>query len=246
MAKIVLYLFFIGHVLGDFYLQSSELAINKDESFKKLMKHSVMYLISMVFVTGPVFSLKALIYALILSISHFLVDLVKFFMKNRIIMNDKREVWVFLIDQIIHVLIIVFATAMIYFSNESISYIGGLQNVLNDTAIDFQEVLSWALSLLIIIKPVSVTIKKLLYPYRPMRSEDGGHPNAGAFIGVLERCIILMLLSVGQYSAIGFVLTAKSIARYKKIVDDPKFSEYYLLGTLLSAMTVIATYLIVF
>ncbi|WP_207719860.1 hypothetical protein [Clostridium algidicarnis] len=76
--------------------------------------------------------------------------------------------------------------------------------------------------------------------------EVGGHPNAGALIGILERCIILLLLSVGQYSAIGFVLTAKSIARYNKIADDPKFSEYYLLGTLLSTMLVIVAYLLVF
>lgn len=43
---------------------------------------------------------------------------------------------------------------------------------------------------------------------------------------------------IGEYSAIGLVLTAKSIARYDKIAHEPEFAEYYLLGTLLS--TVIA------
>ena len=42
------------------------------------------------------------------------------------------------------------------------------------------------------------------------------------------------------------LFTAKSIARYKKIADDPEFSEYYLLGTLLSAMLVIGTYMVIF
>lgn len=65
-----------------------------------------------------------------------------------------------------------------------------------------------------------------------MTNEEKGYPNAGALIGILERCIILLLLYMGQYSAIGFVPTAKSIARYNRIADDPKFSEYYLLGTL--------------
>ena len=113
--------------------------------------------------------------------------------------------------------------------------------------IDVMQVLSWLLLLLVVIQPFSITIKKVLYRYRPLISEEkGGQPNAGAFIGILERLIILLLLSVGQYAAIGFVLTAKSIARYNKIAENPEFSEYYLLGTLLSAMLVISAYLIIF
>lgn len=79
MTKVVLTLFLIGHVLGDFYLQSSELAINKDESFKKLLKHSGIYMFSMMFVIIPVFSLKLLKWAFFVSTAHFTVDLVKFF-----------------------------------------------------------------------------------------------------------------------------------------------------------------------
>ena len=44
---------------------------------------------------------------------------------------------------------------------------------------------------------------------------------------------------MNQYSAIGLVLTAKSIARYDKIAKEPDFAEYYLLGTLLSTVAVI-------
>jgi hypothetical protein len=67
---------------------------------------------------------------------------------------------------------------------------------------------------------------------------------AGAFIGSLERLIILLLISLGQYSAIGLVLTAKSVARYNKIADDKQFAEYYLLGTLLSALYALIIYFI--
>ena len=45
-----------------------------------------------------------------------------------------------------------------------------------------------------------------------------------------------ILISVDQYSAVGLVLTAKSIARYDKLSKDQIFAEYYLLGTLLSAI----------
>ena len=58
-------------------------------------------------------------------------------------------------------------------------------------------------------------------------------------IGTVERTIMLMLMYMNQYSAIGLVLTAKSIARYDKITRDEKFAEYYLLGTLISAGIVI-------
>lgn len=37
-----------------------------------------------------------------------------------------------------------------------------------------------------------------------------------------------------QYNAIAFVFAAKSVARFKKIEQDPAFAEYYLLGTLAS------------
>lgn len=247
MTKIVLTLFLIGHILGDFYLQSSELAINKDESFKKLLKHGVIYLFSMIFVIIPVFSLNLLKWAFIISIAHFIVDLVKLFIKKKIMIDEKLDALAYSIDQIVHILVIIFITMTIYLLSEPINYIYCIQYILDRLPVDVLGILSWILILLIIIRPFSITIKKVLYQYRPMINEEkGGYPNVGALIGMLERCIILLLLSAGQYSAIGFVLTAKSIARYNKIADDPTFSEYYLLGTLLSAMLVIVTYLLIF
>lgn len=247
MARTVLTLFLIGHILGDFYLQSSQLAINKDESFKKILKHSVIYLFSMIFVIIPVFSLNLLKWAFIISIAHFIVDLVKFFIKKKIMIDEKLDVLAYFIDQIVHILVIIFITMTIYLLSEPINYIYCIQYILDRLPVDVLGILSWILILLIIIRPFSITIKKVLYQYRPMINEEkGGYPNVGALIGMLERCIILLLLSAGQYSAIGFVLTAKSIARYNKIADDPTFSEYYLLGTLLSAMLVIVTYLLIF
>lgn len=244
--KIVLTLFLIGHVVGDFYLQSSELAINKDESLKKLLKHSAIYLFSMIFVIVPVFSFKLLKLAFIISLAHFIVDSVKFFIKKRVMIDEKLDALSYSIDQIIHILVIIFATVYIYIISEPINYVYYIQYILDRLPVDVSRILSWILVLLIIIRPFSITIKKVLYQYRPMINEGkGGYPNAGALIGMLERCIILLLLSVGQYSAIGFVLTAKSIARYNKMADDPKFSEYYLLGTLLSTMLVIVTYLLI-
>lgn len=62
----------------------------------------------------------------------------------------------------------------------------------------------------------------------------------GAVIGILERLIVVALVLVSQYAAIGLVVTAKTIARFKQL-DDRQFAEYYLLGTLASIVTAILT-----
>ena len=57
---------------------------------------------------------------------------------------------------------------------------------------------------------------------------------------------MLILIYMNQYSAIGLVLTAKSLARYDRISKDEKFAEYYLLGTLISAGIVIGCAALIF
>ena len=58
----------------------------------------------------------------------------------------------------------------------------------------------------------------------------------GFTIGILERLCVLSMAILGQYSAISFVLAAKSLARFKKIEDEPEFAEKYLVGTLMSVV----------
>ncbi|RGE68577.1 hypothetical protein, partial [Eisenbergiella massiliensis] len=91
-------------------------------------------------------------------------------------------------------------------------------------------------------------IGNLLNDYIKPKSKDSDRKNdrnAGRLIGTIERSIMLIFISLQQYSAIGLVLTAKSIARYDKIVKEPDFAEYYLLGTLLSTLAVIAVSFII-
>jgi len=65
----------------------------------------------------------------------------------------------------------------------------------------------------------------------------------GATIGVLERLLIVTFVLVGADAAIGFVIAAKTIARFRQL-DDRDFAEYYLLGTLASVSVAIVTGLI--
>lgn len=63
--------------------------------------------------------------------------------------------------------------------------------------------------------------------------------NTGYLIGILERFVILTLGFSGQLGAIGFVIAAKSLARFNQL-NDRDFAEKYLVGTLLSVAVALA------
>ncbi|MDP4161832.1 MAG: DUF3307 domain-containing protein [Bacillota bacterium] len=55
----------------------------------------------------------------------------------------------------------------------------------------------------------------------------------GKLIGYIERLLVILLTFNSAYPAIGFIVAAKSIARFKQM-DDRDWAEYFLLGTLTS------------
>lgn len=55
----------------------------------------------------------------------------------------------------------------------------------------------------------------------------------GKLIGYIERLLVILLTFYQSYPAIAFIVTAKSIARFKQM-DDRDWAEYFLLGTLTS------------
>lgn len=65
----------------------------------------------------------------------------------------------------------------------------------------------------------------------------------GATIGVLERLLIVIFVLSGSTAAIGFVVAAKTLARFRQL-DDRDFAEYYLLGTLASVAVALVSGLV--
>ncbi|PYP38504.1 MAG: hypothetical protein DMD34_06380 [Gemmatimonadetes bacterium] len=55
----------------------------------------------------------------------------------------------------------------------------------------------------------------------------------GRTVGSLERALALTLVLLGEYSAVGWIIAAKSLARFKQL-EDREFAEYFLVGTLAS------------
>lgn len=195
----------------------------------------------------PAFGFNFVKWVVLVSIIHFLIDagMASLYKNQKSI--EKKRITLYVCDQLTHLITILLITWLISSQIEMMQYTN-LFNTLLASPIEIEAILSWILAITITMQPVSTTINKILYQYQPTiaDAEDVGHPGAGALIGILERLIILVMLSQKQYGAIGFVLTAKSIARYNKITENPQFSEYFLLGTLLSMLLVIVTYLAIF
>lgn len=65
--------------------------------------------------------------------------------------------------------------------------------------------------------------------------------NAGRVIGILERYLIVVVLTAGEngYGALAFILAAKAFARFKQM-DERQFAEYVLVGTLISTLAAVA------
>src|SRR4029077_12346747 len=77
-------------------------------------------------------------------------------------------------------------------------------------------------------------------PALPARRSVASPARVGATIGILERLLIVTLLLGNAPAAVGLVIAAKTIARFKQL-DDRMFAEYYLLGTLASVSVAVGS-----
>lgn len=59
--------------------------------------------------------------------------------------------------------------------------------------------------------------------------------NTGRIIGLLERIFVFLFVLLDQFAAIGFILAAKGVTRFKDF-ESRTFAEYVLVGTLISAL----------
>lgn len=223
----------LGHVIADFYTQTEIVAEKKKKEFGVVVRHSILYFLTITLVIIPIFSWEILIMDVVISISHAVIDIGKYFYCYK---KGKYSPLVFVLDQSFH-LASLFLVSYIWTKRKiSIHFLNIVADFFYVSKISPLFLCKWLLGLLIIYKPSNILIQKLIGSYKPKQSVDNIIVNmqAGRKIGTLERFVMLILLYLQQYSAIGLVLTAKSIARYDRITKDAVFAEYYLLGTLIS------------
>lgn len=248
MIKTVFMALLCVHLLGDFYFQTQKMADRKRESFASTIFHCLIYgvcawVLFILFLTELKWR-----YIFVFVLAHCLIDSIKYgicrFFSGTIslerFINDRN---IFLIDQTAHLASIIGCSLWIQTAENIVLYQGRLAEIFDIFGISENVCLEWMVVLLLIHKPFNILITNIISGYKPMGKDERNldrmeqrDRKAGRMIGTLERMIMAVFIAIGQYSAVGLVLTAKSIARYDRISKDQAFAEYYLLGTLLSTI----------
>jgi hypothetical protein len=93
-------------------------------------------------------------------------------------------------------------------------------------------ILGW--TLIVVNGPAAWRLIGRLLPSEPgMKVGEVDPERMGATIGVLERLLVVVLVPAGGPAAVGFVVAAKTLARFKEL-NKKHFAERYLLGTMAS------------
>ena len=238
-------LLMIGHLLGDFYFQPNYIAEKKKRSLGYTALHCLIYSLVMFAVLSLVTGrLKRYIYpVLVIGALHLLIDGLKSII-YKVCKLEKWELAVFVIDQFIHILILLVISCK-WKIEPNINWIPGISE---DIAGGMTNALIIINASLVCGKPAAVLVS-LVFNMIPKREgnatevDEVQEAKIGSWIGILEREIMLILGLFGEYSAIGFVIAAKSLARHKQF-DDAAFAERYLVGTLLSSLIALLSVII--
>lgn len=206
----------LAHVIGDFYLQNDKCCMQKET---KRLKSWFLYIHSLIigiisWGLVPLFDFMP--YAIAIALSHLAIDIIKTY--------SRKGLWSFVIDQLAHLIVLI----LVAFSFDTTTQ---LPIQLADCKETFSIPL-FILATLFCLKPANILIKLILEKYKVGMESCQNIKNAGALIGNLERFLTVIFVIIGQYEAIGFIIAAKSILRFKD--TDTAKTEYVLAGTFLS------------
>jgi hypothetical protein len=207
----------LAHLVSDFYLQTERSCKSKaDNAFKS--RHLYIHAL-ITFACAWLFSLTVGYWwaALLIAALHLIIDGLKSVCKNL--------KGAFFIDQLLHVAVIV-AAVMLFNKVSTIAL---------PTWLPEANVLVWVVAFVFCLRPANFFIQNIFKEAKisiPDSGKEQSLPNAGRVIGNVERMLTLVFVMLGQYEAIGFLLAAKSLLRFRE--TDTVKSEYVLVGTLLS------------
>ena len=159
---------------------------------------------------------------------HLFVDRLKCRLTSRKILAD--DSMAFLLDQLLHVVVLV-CVAILLTGNHVGEFVERLALSMPTKA----QILEVAIVYIAVVFGGGYLIRNLtkgLVKHTPFNSPDQ-LPNAGLYIGWLERLLVLTAIVVQTPTLVGLILTGKSIARFPEL-KDARFAEYFLIGTLLS------------
>lgn len=248
MFKNYLVILLLSHVFADFYFFSR----NSNEKKVKNKFSFLIYSVIMVIFGVLFFSAELHVIFPIILIVHLIICLCNYKLteKSENLSNGVNFRNLFFVDQLLHLLLFICISYWMTHKNIQINEYRLIDDLFQIADFSKYNLSVCILSILLIEKPGNIIIQKILMSYKPDTEQTSGdkknfseevkdEKNAGRFIGTLERLLMFIFLAFNDYSSIGLILTAKSIARYDRISKDQVFAEYYLLGTLLSTLVVL-------
>lgn len=242
MLSYLVFNLFVAHIVADFYLQTDKSCVKKAENGLKgweIYKHALWVLVLTWLV---VFDRNSWWLAVLIAGSHLIIDAVKPYIQKRCRTNN--EFWVFIVDQMLH-LGALGGAGYLWLQYNSWHEFGWLM------ACPLKYVL--LLTVLVLAhKPSNILLNLIIRYYEvpvpndsaEYDSEPHGAFHSGALIGTLERVLMIVLIVMSQYEAIGFLIAAKSILRFSSVNESEK-SEYVVAGTFISFCIALALGLMV-
>lgn len=132
----------------------------------------------------------------------------------------------FLIDQALHVFVILVNWYLIFLHPDDLLYAWEKINTKNTLIL--------ITAFVFVTQPAGILIGQLTKKWRDQIADAVTLGNAGKWIGITERIIILALVLNGQYGAIGLLIAAKGLLRFNETNRPEIKTEYLLIGTLIS------------
>ena len=223
----------LAHLLGDFPLQPEWISRNKGSSLRSLFLHGAAHYLlawACLLFFAPVSGLSILNHLFVFGYIaiHLLVDKLKYRLTSRRIVPDDSKT--FLLDQLLHVAALTCAAILL-----TGNHVGQLVQQIASSMPTKTQILEVAIVYVAVVFGGGVLIRYLtkgLAKHAPANSTDP-LPNAGLYIGWLERLLVLTAIAVQTPTLVGLILTGKSIARFPEL-KNAHFAEYFLIGTLLS------------
>lgn len=216
-----------AHLLGDFALQSSRFV-----QHKRRRKAASGYLYLHCFIHGALIYLftgwwQQWLIPVIVTVTHFGVDLWK--------LHQKDDAKSFIIDQVLHLAVLLLLWIQVTGSWTAI--LPFLQNLLANhtfwTLLFGYATIIWPTAFLL-----GFATRRWRNQVQDVRITNGktSLSEAGKWIGIFERILILTFVVTEHYEGIGFLIAAKSILRFNDLKenDNRRETEYVLIGTLMS------------
>lgn len=229
----------VAHLLTDFVLQPKSWVADRQQNkgrSTKLYLHVILTTV-MAYIFSGLYS--NWIIPLVIFITHLLID----YIKSK---AGKDKFSYFIADQLAHLLVII----ILWLS---------IENIWTDI-VPFTELVTgntrfWVITAgyLFVSWPLGIVIGKATQKWRDQigrekekmgiqtlssGEQELGLASAGKWIGICERILILTFVLMSQFTAIGFLMTAKSILRFsEKEANTQLKTEYVLVGTLVSFAT---------